>query len=179
MKQLLLITNATGADWPLMKRKEKKGNIIMDYRIEKLKPENYHRCYNIWDMDRHADKAKKWYNEFISGNRIIFVYIENDEYLGEGSLVLRNDDPDYTIENKRVYLSRMVVKPEYRNRGIGGKLLDYLIDYAKELDYKEMSLGVNIDNIGARWLYEKKGFTNTIFVGEDEYGKYVKLLRIL
>jgi len=49
----------------------------------------------------------------------------------------------------------------------------------KELGYSEMSLGVDIDNINARHLYEKKGFNNVIFEGEDEYGKYVKLLKNL
>jgi len=151
----------------------------MEYSIEKLEPENYEKCNNIWNMSETPEKAKKWYNELVSGNRVVFVYIENGEYLGEGSLVLKNNDPDYTIADKRIYLSRIVVKAECRNRGIGGILLDFLIDYAKKLGYKEMSLGVDIVNIGARWLYEKKGFTNIIFVGEDKDGKYVKLVKTL
>nr|WP_319005528.1 GNAT family N-acetyltransferase [Metabacillus litoralis] len=53
--------------------------------------------------------------------------------MGEGSLVFQNNDPDYTIPDKRIYLSRMIVKEEYRNRGIGGVIVDYLIDYAKQL----------------------------------------------
>jgi len=62
---------------------------------------------------------------------------------------------------------------------IGGIIIDYLIDYAKRLNYEEMSIGVDIDNLIARHLYEKKGFANVIFEGEDEYGKYVKLIRKL
>lgn len=130
-------------------------------------------------MSKEPEQTKRWYDEIVSGNRIVFVYIENNEYLGEAALVLYNNDPDYTIEKKRIYLSRMVVKPEYRNRGMGGKIINYLIEYAKDLEYKEMSLGVDISNIGARWLYEKNGFTNVIFVGEDKDGKYVKLLKTL
>ena len=150
-----------------------------EYKIEKLEPENYHKCSNIWDMNKHPEKTKAWYDEIVSGNRIVFVYIENGEYLGEGALVFKNNDPDYTIENKRIYLSRMIVKSECRNRGIGNIILDYLTDYARNSGYKEMSLGVDITNIGARWLYEKKGFTTIIFVGEDSNGKYVKLLKKL
>ena len=151
----------------------------MNYVIEKLAPENYQKLSNIWDMERNPEAAKRYYDELVSGNRIIFVYIENGEYLGEGSIVLDRNDPDYTIENERIYISRMVVKKEHRGRGIGSIILDFLIDYSKNLGYKEMSLGVDIVNIGARWLYEKKGFTNIIFVGEDEAGKYVKLLKTL
>jgi len=76
-------------------------------------------------------------------------------------------------------LAKGIVKAEYRNRGIGGILADYLIDYAKQPGYEEISVGVDLDNLVARHLYEKKGFTNKIFEGEDEYGKYMKLIRKL
>jgi len=151
----------------------------MSYTIQKLEPQDYNMLGNIWDMSNKAEISKRWYEQLVNGNRIIFVYLENDEYLGQGDLVFNMDDSDYTITDKRIYFSRMVVKKEHRNRGIGKIILDYLIDYARGLGYKEMSLGVNIDNIGARWLYEKNGFTNTIFVGEDADGKYVKLLKSL
>lgn len=152
---------------------------MRSYEITRLKPKDYDKCGNIWDMTRNSENAKKWYNELLNGIRIIFVYTENDEFIGEGALVLENNDPDYTIPDKRVYLSRLIVKAEYRNRGIGNIILDYLIDYAKHLGYKEISLGVDIDNLNAKHLYEKKGFTKVIFEGEDELGKYVKLLRKL
>ena len=149
------------------------------YRIIRLKPEDYYKCGNIWNMEKNPDMARKWYDELINGSRITFVYIENGEFIGEGSLVLKNNDPDYTILGKRIYLSRMIVKDGYRNRGIGGIIIDYLIDYAKRLGYEEISIGVDTDNLIARHLYEKKGFTNVLFEGEDEYGEYVKLLKKL
>jgi len=149
------------------------------YQIIKLDPLDYRKCGNIWDMDKDPIRTNKWYDELVAGNRITFIYIENGEFLGEGSLVLANDDPDYTIPNKRVYLSRMIVKKEAQNRGIGGIILDFLIDYAKMLGFIEMSLGVDIINLKARHLYEKKGFDRIIFEGEDVWGKYVKLLKVL
>lgn len=122
---------------------------------------------------------EQFYNQIKNGERITFIYSENDEFIGEGSLVFTHQDSDYTIPNQRVYLSRMIVKEEHRNRGIGGIMLDYLIDYAKDLGYEEISLGVDTDNLNARHLYEKKGFTEVLFEGEDEYGEYVKLLKSL
>jgi len=151
----------------------------MNDQIQKLEPENYHKCNNIWDMSQCPETVKKWYDELLSGNRVIFVYVEDGAYLGEGALVFDTGDPDYTIPNQRVYLSRMLTKPECQNRGIGGKLIDALVDYAKKLGYREITVGVDIANVGARWLYEKKGFTKIIFVGEDAGGKYVKLLKPL
>jgi len=149
------------------------------YEIIKLKPEDYEKCNNLWNMRKNPQSTKKWFNELVEGNRIVFVYTENGEFLGEGALVLRNDDPDYTIPNKRAYISRMIVKKEHRNRGIGSIILDYLVDYAKSLGFEEVSIGVDIHNLSALHLYKKKGFTQIIFEGEDEFGKFVKLLKVL
>ncbi|WP_238343624.1 GNAT family N-acetyltransferase [Gracilibacillus saliphilus] len=110
---------------------------MTSYEIRKLKPEEYNRCNNIWNMEEKPNMAKLFYDELVSGSRIPFIYIVNNEFLGEGSLVYSNNDPDYTIPNKRIYLSRMVVKEEFRNLGIGSIIVDYLIDYPKNLDMRK------------------------------------------
>jgi diamine N-acetyltransferase len=147
------------------------------YEIIQLKPEQFQRCSNIWDINKQNRMADYFYKQLIEGNRITFIYMENHQFIGEASLVFEQDDPQYTIPNQRIYISRMIVKEGHQNRGIGGILLSYLITYAKEKGYKEMSLGVDIDNENARYLYEKYGFNDVLFEGEDEYGKYVKLLK--
>lgn len=150
----------------------------MDYLIEKLDPKDYAKCSNIWNMNNQPN-AQKWYHEIVSGNRVVYIYKIHGEFIGEGALVFQNGDPDYTIEQRRLYLSRLIVKREYRSQGIGGIIVDHLIHCAQKLGYQEISLGVNIDNLNALHLYEKKGFTHIIFEGADEQGKYVKLLKKL
>ena len=59
------------------------------------------------------------------------------------------------------------------------KLMNYIIDYAKNNNYKEMSLGVDLDNYIAFKLYVDLGFTKIQYIGEDENGKYVKLIKNL
>jgi GNAT superfamily N-acetyltransferase len=147
--------------------------------IKELSLNDYFKCNNIWDMNKDPDRTKCWYDEIAAGNRTTFVYIEDVLYLGEVSLVKENGDDDYTVPGQRIYLSRMIVKKENRNQGIGGLLLNHTICYAKRLGYSEISLGVDISNVGARWLYEKNGFTNIIFVGEDKDGKFVKLIKTI
>lgn len=153
--------------------------MMISYQIKKLRIEDHYRCSNIWEMEKNSKMTKGFYDELVNGNRITFIYLENNEFIGEGSLVFQNNDPDYTIPGKRIYLSRMIVKKEYRNRGVGGIIVDYLIDYAKKLGYEEITLGVDTDNVNARHLYDKKGFTTVLYLGKDEYGEYVKLLKKL
>lgn len=144
--------------------------------IEPLNPDDYHKCSNIWNM-KSQPLADKWLDEIKSGNRLVFIYKINGEFIGEGALVLDEGDPDYTISNKRIYVSRMIVKKEYRNRGIGSEILAFLIEKAKEMGFEEMTIGVDKDNVNALHLYKKYGFTEVLFDGADENGEYYKLMK--
>ncbi len=144
--------------------------------IEPLSPEDYHKCSNIWNMSRQPD-ADKWLEEIKIGNRLVYIYKINNAFIGEGALVFDTSDPDYTISGKRVYVSRMIVKKEYRNRGIGSEILEFLIKKAKEMGFSEMTIGVDKDNVNALHLYRKFGFTEVLFDGADEHGEYFKLMK--
>ncbi len=144
--------------------------------IERLSSEDYHKCSNIWNM-KAQPLAARWLDEIKSGNRLVYVYKINGEFIGEGALVLDTGDSDYTVPNQRVYVSRMIVRKEYRNRGIGSEILRFLVSKAKELGFSEMTIGVDKDNASAWHLYEKHGFTEVLFDGSDENGEYLKLMK--
>lgn len=144
--------------------------------IEPLRPEDYHKCSNIWNI-KNQPLAETWFEEIKNGNRMVFIYKINGEFIGEGALVLDTGDSDYTIPNQRIYVSRMIVKKEYRNRGIGSEILAFLVDKAKKMGYSEMTIGVDKDNINALHMYKKFGFTEVLFDGADENGEYFKLMK--
>ncbi len=144
--------------------------------IEPLNPDDYSKCSNIWNM-KTQPLAEKWLDEIKSGNRLVYIYKINGEFIGEGALVFDTGDSDYTVPDKRIYVSRMIVKKEYRNRGIGGEILEFLIAKAKSMGYTEMTIGVDKDNVNALHLYEKYGFTQVLFDGKDENGEYFKLMK--
>lgn len=147
-----------------------------EYVIERLALEDYHKCSNIWDM--HADElTERFRAEIESGNRIVYVCRLNGEFVGEIAYVLDTKDPDYTIANRRIYLSRLIVKKELRGRGIGGMLIDFILQKVREMGYVEATIGVDKDNLAALRLYRKKGFDTVIYDGADEYGAYYKLMR--
>ena len=138
---------------------------------------DYQKCSNIWNMQRQSVLADKFYNELLTGNRTTYIYTIDNEFVGEISLVKEMDDSDYTIPNQRIYVSRLIVKYEYRRQGIGRKLIDFITEKAKSQDYTEMSVGVDLDNYPALKLYMESGFDKVIYIGEDAQGKYLKLLK--
>ena len=151
---------------------------MKEYTIEKLNIKDYKKCNNIWNMKK-CEFTEKFRKEIENGNRVVFIYKVDGEFIGEIAYVFEMNDSDYTILNQRIYISRLIVKKEYRNQGIGGILIDYIIEEIRKMGYKEATIGVDKDNPSALHLYWKKGFTNIIFDGEDEYGEFYKLMKVI
>lgn len=150
-----------------------------NHQIIKLDPENYNKCSNIWDMKKYPDRTDEWYKQIVEGTREVYVFIKDGDYVGEIAFFLKFEDPDYYIPGKRIYISRMIVKNDFRNQGIGGVLLEFMCELARKRGYQEISLGVDAVNKPARHLYEKKGFTEVLFHGVDQHGEFYKLLKKL
>jgi len=146
--------------------------------IEKLELKDYEKCSNIWNMDTF-EFTEKFRKEIETGNRTVYIYKINGEFVGEIAFVLEMNDSDYTISGRRVYISRLVIKKGYRNQGIGSILIDFILDTVKSMGYTESAIGVDKDNAAALHLYRKKGFNTVLFDGTDEYGEFYKLLKIL
>jgi GNAT superfamily N-acetyltransferase len=147
----------------------------MNFEIIELSPAEFEKCGNIWNMKQQEKLANQFYGELISGSRVTYVYKEDDEFIGEVSLVFDTNDSDYTIDKRRIYVSHLIVKPEKRRNG--KRLVEYATDKAKDMGYSEMSIGVDLDNYSALKLYADSGFDKILFIGEDHQGKYVKLLK--
>ena len=145
--------------------------------IELLQLEDYDKCNNIWYMKKHKALADKFYQELLSGNRTTYICKDGNEFVGEISLVKDMGDSDYTIPEQRVYVSHLIVKPEYRRQGVGKMLVEFITNKAKALGYSEMSIGVDLDNYPALRLYIDAGFDKAIYIGKDKQGEYIKLFK--
>ncbi len=128
---------------------EKDEEAIYNLHIEGLK-----QSESFIDDPKARDQLdqdlKRIREEYIENGGEFFVATMNDEVVGMGALRKINDA---TAEIKR-----MRVKPELQGKGIGGLILDKLIEKAKELDYKKLLLDTSTKQIVAQKLYESRGF---------------------
>ncbi len=69
-------------------------------------------------------------------------------------------------------IHEIFVLPEFRNRGIGSKLLENALEYAKSRGRKVVELWVGKENYLAIKFYEKHGF-----VSKEELGKWLRMRR--
>ncbi|KRN27429.1 ribosomal-protein-alanine acetyltransferase [Lactobacillus selangorensis] len=58
------------------------------------------------------------------------------------------------------HITNIAVAPEQQSKGFGTFLLNFMIDYARTLKCRKMTLEVRVDNSGAHRLYERLGFTD-------------------
>ncbi len=95
--------------------------------------------YNILKQELENDKTK------------YIIARENNEIVGFAGILIIFDEAN---------LNNIVVKKSCRGRGIGGELLETLIDLCSDLNLKTFTLEVNVENVPAIKLYEKFGFKN-------------------
>ena len=65
---------------------------------------------------------------------------------------------EYSLIYDRIEIDNILVNDEYRNQGIGTKLMAYLISLAIEYRVDNITLEVRVSNEVARNLYKKFGF---------------------
>ena len=84
-------------------------------------------------------------------NTTYIIAKENNEVVGFAGISICLDEAT---------LNNIVVKKSCRGRGLGGELLESLIDICSDLNIKTFTLEVNTTNEHAIHLYEKFGFKN-------------------
>ena len=147
--------------------------------IIRLDLSDFDKCGNIWDMQKQGELAARFLREMREGIRTTYIYRIDGDYIGEISIVTDAGDPQYTIPDRRLYVSRLIIKDEYRRQGIGKKLVDFIIRKGQQEGFRELSVGVDLDNDPALRLYVQMGFDRIVHIGEDEYGRFVKLIKEL
>ena len=89
--------------------------------------------------------------ELVNQNTTYIIAKENSEVVGFAGISVCLDEAT---------LNNIVVKKSYRGKGIGGELLESLIELCSDMNMKLLTLEVNTQNTPAIKLYEKFGFKN-------------------
>ena len=112
--------------------------------LENMKDTLYSDFDNFWSYNVLKQELE---NE----NTTYVIAKENSDVVGFAGISICLDEAT---------LNNIVVKKSCRGRGIGGELLESLIDICGDLNVKTFTLEVDVSNEPAIHLYEKFGFKN-------------------
>ena len=137
----------------------------MEYR--KISLEELDKLKNLYAYENFEEFKKLIINDISNGIRNIFVIEENKNLIGEITVTYKSDSPNETIKNIRVYLGAFRIHKAYQNKGLGQRLLKYVIEEIEKEGITEFTVGVEDDNENAKHIYEKFDFTEIIDRGEE------------
>jgi len=127
--------------------------------FEKLNLEWIERHFRVEDRDREV--LAKPRSEVVERGGEVFFLLDGDEVLGTCALIPHEEG---------VYeLSKMAVDPASRGRGLGDRLMDVAIAWARGRGARRIFLESNTVLVPAIELYRKHGFRTTRLGPGDEY----------
>jgi aminoglycoside 6'-N-acetyltransferase I len=107
-------------------------------------------AYDVFDAPIDPDRLSAF---LADARHLMVVAIAGGEVVGQarGIVHLSPDQPD------ELYIDNMGVTPPLQRQGIGGRMLDELLRWGEERGCTYSWVGTELDNIGARALYESRG----------------------
>lgn len=115
--------------------------------------------------DLFKPNAKKYTDEellaiFENDKTPVFVAVDKEKILAYAFCVhTRHIDDNILTDIKTLYIDDICVDENERGHNVGRAIYDYVINYAKENDYYNVTLNVWSCNPGAISFYEKMGLT--------------------
>lgn len=97
-----------------------------------------------------TDKSKKILDLFLIPNNKFWVATDRNKVIGTIGIVKLN--------NKNIVLKSMFVDKLYRGQGISNLLLDTLLHWVIQNEYKQIYLGTMTQFTAGQRFYEKNGF---------------------
>ena len=96
--------------------------------------------------------------KYVLDDSIKVVVAEHGGQIVASGYALTKTARNYLDHSTYSYLGFMYTKPEYRGKGINGKIVEMLKEWSLSKGLFEIRLTVYHDNVGAIKAYEKTGF---------------------
>lgn len=142
-----------------------------NYKFRKITIDEFDKLYDLFpdDDDLWYKYREKRLKELSNKETDTYVIEVNDKFIGEVSVnYVSHDLETETIPDKRVYLQAYRVNKNYQGKGLGQQLIQYVLDDLERKGYTEFTIGVEEDNLKAKHIYSKFGFTEEIDHGKGD-----------
>ncbi len=142
-----------------------KNNII----FRKLKTEEINKLTELFNYKNIDEMIEENIINISDGFRDIFVLFYKNRLIGELHASYENDNSLFAIKGKRAYLFAYRIHKDFQGQGFGKFLLESTLNELQKQGYSEFTVGVEDDNIRARYIYKKYGFNTVISRQKESY----------
>jgi ribosomal protein S18 acetylase RimI-like enzyme len=99
------------------------------------------------------------YERMVNGTSMIWIAeMDGVGLVGQIFLQLVSDRPELSDGWQRAYFYSFRIKPQYRNRGLGTKMIQVVEDFLRQRKFSRLTLNVARDNTDAIRLYKRLGY---------------------
>lgn len=117
-------------------------------------------------MFETVDGAEAKFAEFIRSlldkENYLVAVAEQEGKLAGYVICHVSQTPDVFVLRRKMYVQDMVIDPEYRRQGVARKLMDMVLNFAKEHRVEKIDLLVAVQNEGANKFWREMGFHHAI-----------------
>ncbi len=114
-----------------------------------------------WDGEytRYRKVYREVFRNFQKGISLPYVAeTEEDGIIGQVFLTRKDPNPSYSPRSRYFFLSSFRIKPQFRSRGLGNRMMQICFRDVRSHRIRDIFLNCSSDNNRARRFYEKHGF---------------------
>ena len=134
----------------------------MRLNIRKLNANEIRKVSHLYDEPENPSFMEKRKEKILDGIQDIYVLENENGIIGEVTIIYDDTHEEFTIEGQRVYMEALRIEEGNQNKGYGQYFINGVIEEIKKQGYQEITIGVEDDNLNAKHIYNKLGFTTFI-----------------
>ena len=114
------------------------------------------------DFNAASPTARFFYQNLASGNAVFWALEHEEALIGELYAFFDLEDKDFADGKTIAYLCAFRVKPGFRGRGLGSRLMETALAELKARGFRRAAIGVSESEPQNLRLYRRFGFTEKI-----------------
>jgi diamine N-acetyltransferase len=136
--------------------------MYLNLKVRTIKAEEVNKLSHLYNDASNPLFMKSRKEKILSGIQDIYVLEFDNNIIGEVSVIYNDIRESFTIKNQRVYMEGLRVEKKHQGKGYSQIFINRVIEDLEKKNYKEITIGVEDDNLNARHIYKKLGFTNFV-----------------
>lgn len=150
----------------------KIGGILEEndnYNVKSLSEDDLSSLTQLFNYNDEDEMLRSNKEALERGEAEIFGLYAGKRLIGELHAKYISDDEREAVKGKRVYLFAFRVHSDFRNKGLGQRLMKKVLDILSDRGYTEFTVGVEEENERALHIYRAFGFEKVIARKYEEY----------